>query len=159
MPLGRRAVFEYTVEELERSAHQHRELIAALRQGDPEWAEAVMRNHTLGSRAPCGADEMVAHGRLVSSLAAKRWGVLVFGYSGAWAEVDLTRRAVDLVELPESLVRDYLGGTGIGSRLLYDRVTPGVEWHDPQTAWYSHPVLWGDPGGRLGRFLAVTKER
>ncbi len=50
MPLGRRAVFEYTVGELERSARQHRELIAALRQGDSEWAEAVVRTHTLGSR-------------------------------------------------------------------------------------------------------------
>jgi DNA-binding GntR family transcriptional regulator len=50
MPLGRRAVFEYTAQQLERSAREHRELIAALRQGDSEWAEAIVRTHTLGSR-------------------------------------------------------------------------------------------------------------
>ncbi|GAA1584950.1 GntR family transcriptional regulator [Actinomadura kijaniata] len=35
----------YDAAALERSMHHHRELVAALRAGDPAWAEAVMRSH------------------------------------------------------------------------------------------------------------------
>ncbi|WP_067822968.1 GntR family transcriptional regulator [Actinomadura kijaniata] len=35
----------YDAAALDRSMHHHRELVAALRAGDPVWAEAVMRSH------------------------------------------------------------------------------------------------------------------
>lgn len=38
-------------EELERSQHHHRELIAAFKARDADWAEAVMRCHMLAARA------------------------------------------------------------------------------------------------------------
>lgn len=43
--LIRRGLQAYTLEDLERSNHHHRELLAALRAHDPEWAEAVMLAH------------------------------------------------------------------------------------------------------------------
>lgn len=51
MPLVRRAVHPYDVTELERSAAHHREIIAALADGDAEWAESIIRTHILASRA------------------------------------------------------------------------------------------------------------
>lgn len=50
MPLVRRALLQYTLEELHRSAGHHRELIAALQLRDADWAEAVVRTHILASR-------------------------------------------------------------------------------------------------------------
>ncbi len=29
-------------------------------------------------------------------------------------------------------MKEYVGGTGIGARILYDEVKPGVEWSDPE---------------------------
>jgi DNA-binding GntR family transcriptional regulator len=65
MPLGRRAVLEYTLDELHRSASHHRELISALKLRDPEWAEAVIRTHILASRG-------AIRGQMESNLDAAR---------------------------------------------------------------------------------------
>lgn len=47
-----RHMFErYNGEQLQRSFAHHRELVAALRQRDPEWAEAVMSAHIFHARA------------------------------------------------------------------------------------------------------------
>lgn len=40
--------------DLERSCRQHRELIAALRAGDAEWAASLMHAHVLGARRNAG---------------------------------------------------------------------------------------------------------
>jgi DNA-binding GntR family transcriptional regulator len=42
---------DWTAEELARSQQQHRELLAAFRAGDADWAEAIMRTHLLAARA------------------------------------------------------------------------------------------------------------
>lgn len=48
--LIRRGLHAYTLEDLERSNHHHRELVAALRARDSEWAEAVMLAHIHSSK-------------------------------------------------------------------------------------------------------------
>ncbi len=50
-------------------------------------------------------------------------GVLIMikgGYHGRYLVVNVTDKSWQAVELPESLARDYLGGRGIGTKLLYD---------------------------------------
>lgn len=44
-PFVWRTFSHYTPDELQRSLAQHRELVSALRTGDPLWAEAAMRSH------------------------------------------------------------------------------------------------------------------
>ncbi len=48
------------------------------------------------------------------------------GWTGTLLYIDLTTRQVERRPLKESLRRDYLGGRGINSRLLYDEVPPGT---------------------------------
>lgn len=43
------------------------------------------------------------------------------------ATVDLTTGTITQVETPPELLRDYLGGRGLGARLLYDLVGPDVD--------------------------------
>jgi DNA-binding GntR family transcriptional regulator len=51
VPLVLRTFHDYTAEALERSSGHHREIVAALRAGDPQWAGSVMRSHVLAARA------------------------------------------------------------------------------------------------------------
>lgn len=50
VPLVLRTFHDYSTEALERSLGHHREIVAALRAGDPQWAESVMRSHVLAAR-------------------------------------------------------------------------------------------------------------
>jgi len=51
MPVVLRTYSVYTPEQLRRSFNHHRELIAALRARDPDWAAAVMEAHVRAARA------------------------------------------------------------------------------------------------------------
>lgn len=82
----------------------------------------------------------------------------MLGYVGRWAEIDLTNRIVKYVDLPNELLRNYLGGTGVGAKLLYDRVKPGVAWDSPENCI----IIAGGPLNSTslagsGAFSAVTK--
>lgn len=50
VPVISRTYRRYTPARMRQSMRQHRELVDALRAGDPAWAEAVMRVHVLSAR-------------------------------------------------------------------------------------------------------------
>ncbi|MCL6476920.1 MAG: aldehyde ferredoxin oxidoreductase family protein [Peptococcaceae bacterium] len=49
------------------------------------------------------------------------------GYTGRILRVNLTDRIVSEEELSYQTARDYIGGAGLGIRLLYDQVKPGTD--------------------------------
>jgi len=49
------------------------------------------------------------------------------GFNGKMLAVNLTSGEVTVERPDESLYREYLGGYGIGARMLWDRVAPGVD--------------------------------
>ena len=49
------------------------------------------------------------------------------GYAGKLLFVDLTRRTLEERALSEELAKDFLGGYGIGARILYSRQKTGVD--------------------------------
>ena len=51
VPLVARTFHLYSADALARSLGHHRELVAAMRAADPEWAGSVMRSHVLAARA------------------------------------------------------------------------------------------------------------
>jgi aldehyde:ferredoxin oxidoreductase len=53
-------------------------------------------------------------------------------YVGTLLRVDLTKGEIDRFEVPEPVLRMFLGGTGLGAKLLYDEVPPGTDWSDAQ---------------------------
>lgn len=51
LPLVHRTFLRYSPARLRQSMSHHRELIEALAQHDPDWAEAVMRSHLIAARS------------------------------------------------------------------------------------------------------------
>ena len=58
--------------------------------------------------------------------------VMTDKYVGKLLRVDLTKGEIDRFEVPEPILRMFLGGTGLGVKYLYDEVPPGTEWFDAQ---------------------------
>jgi len=72
--------------------------------------------------------------------------------------VDLEREQITEEYLGEDIVRTYLGGTALGTKILYEEVPPGVEWNSPE----NRLILAGGPmnSSRVagsGCFSVVTK--
>lgn len=82
----------------------------------------------------------------------------MFGYVNNWLKVNLTGRTVEKIEIADDILRKYVGGTGIGARLLYDMVEPGTEWNDPENCIVvaSGPLNGLQLAG-VGAFSVVTK--
>lgn len=53
-------------------------------------------------------------------------------YVGTILRVDLTTGDVGRFNVPDSVLRMFLGGTGLGAKFLYDEVPPGTAWDDAQ---------------------------
>jgi aldehyde:ferredoxin oxidoreductase len=52
-------------------------------------------------------------------------------YGGKYLRVDLSSGRLWSEQLDEETHRKYVGGTGYGTKVLYEEVPPGVEWSDP----------------------------
>ncbi len=50
-----------------------------------------------------------------------------WGIHGRILEVDLGAGGIEIIPLDPGLVEDYIGGRGLGARLLYDRIDPGCD--------------------------------
>jgi aldehyde:ferredoxin oxidoreductase len=52
---------------------------------------------------------------------------MITGYKGKILFVDLTTGKIQEEALSDKIIRDYIGGYGIGARILYDRMKPGAD--------------------------------
>ena len=80
------------------------------------------------------------------------------GFAGKYLRIDLT--SGDLLNQPfdEPTYRAYLGGTGVGSKILYDEVPPDAEWSDPvNRVTIASGPLGGTSVGGSGTVSLVTK--
>lgn len=80
------------------------------------------------------------------------------GYAGKFLRVDLSTEKLSEVVFDEDTLRKYLGGTGIGVKILYDEVLPTIHWADSS----NRVVMASGPlGGTIipgtGTFSLVTK--
>jgi aldehyde:ferredoxin oxidoreductase len=80
------------------------------------------------------------------------------GYMGKLLFVDLSSGKITEETIDESLCRKYIGGYGIGSRILYDRMKAGVDPLGPDNILgiLTGP-LTGSPAVSGSRFAAVAK--
>lgn len=80
------------------------------------------------------------------------------GYMGKLLWVDLTRGELRDEPLDEQECRDYLGGYGLGAKILWDRMKPGVDPLGPDNilGLLTGP-LTGTPCIEGNRFVAVCK--
>ncbi len=82
----------------------------------------------------------------------------IFGYMGQILRVDLSEKKSWKEELDEAVYREYIGGTSLGAKYLYEEVPAGVEWSSPE----NRLILMTGPlsGTRVsgtGTFCALSK--
>ena len=80
------------------------------------------------------------------------------GYMGKILFVDLAKKEIKEETPEESLYRDYIGGYGIGARLLYSRQKGGVDALGPDNIFglVTGPLA-GTPATTGTRYQAVAK--
>jgi len=78
-------------------------------------------------------------------------------YTGSILRFDLSRRKVAEEQVAETVMKKYIGGTGLGSKYLYECVPPGVEWDDPKNILFIGTGPLGGTIGGTGIFSVVTK--
>ena len=64
------------------------------------------------------------------------------GYTGKILRVDLSGQKIGLDELDQKTVEKWVGGVGFGAKYLYEEVSPGVQWDDPENrlVWTTGPL-------------------
>ncbi|MBN2239516.1 MAG: aldehyde ferredoxin oxidoreductase family protein [Dehalococcoidales bacterium] len=80
------------------------------------------------------------------------------GYAGKLLFIDLGSGIIR-EEIPDdSLYRDYVGGYGLGARILYDRMQPGIDPLGPDNILgFLNGPLTGTPTPTGARYVAVAK--
>ena len=79
------------------------------------------------------------------------------GYNGKILFVDLTSGSIKEESLPEQVYHDYIGGVGLGARILYERMKPNADPLGPDNMLgFLVGVLTGT-GIHGARFQVVTK--
>lgn len=80
------------------------------------------------------------------------------GYMGKVLWVDLTAGKVEEQPLDPELARDYVGGYGLGARILYERMRPGVDALGPENVLgFLTGPLTGSPCIEGNRSVVVCK--
>jgi aldehyde:ferredoxin oxidoreductase len=80
------------------------------------------------------------------------------GYIGRILRIDLTRKKSVTQPLPPELAYNYIGGYGIGGRILYDEVPPWVSAFDAENLLiFSTGPVNGTPTPVAGRHTVVAK--
>jgi aldehyde:ferredoxin oxidoreductase len=80
------------------------------------------------------------------------------GYCGKILHVDLGASTISYQELDEAFYQKYLGGLGLGAKVLWDRITPGADPMGPDNVLGFTTGLLTDTGALFtGRFNVVGK--
>lgn len=72
--------------------------------------------------------------------------------------VDLTAGRTRTEEVTDKDARKYVGGTGLGAKLLYEEVPASVKWSDPENVmmWFTGPLAGTRVSGS-GTFSVISK--
>jgi aldehyde:ferredoxin oxidoreductase len=80
------------------------------------------------------------------------------GYMGKILWVDLSKKQIKEEALDEKIYRDYLGGYGLGARILFERQKPGVDPLGPDNILgLVTGILTGTPALGGSRYIMVGK--
>jgi aldehyde:ferredoxin oxidoreductase len=83
---------------------------------------------------------------------------MAHGYMGSILNVDLTTGTIEEEVLDEQLCRDYVGGYGLGAKLLYDRMPPHADPLGPENVLgFLTGPLTGTPALIGSRFVVFGK--
>src|SRR5258705_12750388 len=80
------------------------------------------------------------------------------GYHGCYLRIDVSTGHADRVTLSETLLRRYIGGTGLGTRLLLDEGGAAVDPLSPEAPLiFAFSPLVGTPLTTSAKFAVVSR--
>src|SRR6266478_54378 len=80
------------------------------------------------------------------------------GYHGCYLRIDVGSETSQRVPLPESVLRHFLGGAGLGTWLLHHEAPPGVDPLAPEAPLvFCFSPLVGTPLTTSAKFAVVSK--
>lgn len=83
---------------------------------------------------------------------------MVYGYTGKILRVDLSSGRISEVPTASWDLRAFIGGSGLGARILFDEVSPGADPLDPENLlMFLTGPLAGTPAPTSGRHAVVAK--
>lgn len=72
--------------------------------------------------------------------------------------VDLTREEIKREKIAGEMVKNYLGGRGLASKILYDEIDPQIDPLSPENKLiYAAGLLTGTAASTGGRYMVITK--
>ena len=82
----------------------------------------------------------------------------MFGWIGQLLHVDLTNESIRKEEIPLDLLKSYIGGRGVASRILYDFLEPGIDPLSPKNVLiFSTGPLTGTLWPSSSRYVVTAK--
>lgn len=80
------------------------------------------------------------------------------GYTGRMLMVDLTHRTTEVIDVDANMYKSFLGGYGLGARILFDQIPKGADPLGPENVLGLLPgLLTGTPALFSGRYMACGK--
>ena len=81
-----------------------------------------------------------------------------FGYHGCYLRIDVSRGSVERVPLAEDVLRQFIGGSGLGVRLLLNEGSADLDALDPRAPLiFAFSPLVGSPLTTSAKFAVVSK--
>src|ERR1700679_2093055 len=81
-----------------------------------------------------------------------------FGYHGSYLRIDVTEGSAEHIALPEAVLRQFIGGSGLGVRLLLDEGAAHAEPLAPEAPLvFAFSPLVGSPLTTSAKFAVVSK--
>src|SRR5215217_1982122 len=81
-----------------------------------------------------------------------------FGYHGQYLRIDISTRTAEHVPLPDSVLRKFIGGSGLGVKLLLDAETASLDPYSAEAPLvFAFSPLVGSPLTTSAKFAVVSK--
>lgn len=82
----------------------------------------------------------------------------MFGYHGTSLRIDVSHARAERVPIPEATLRQFIGGSGLGARLLLDEQSAGLDPLAPEAPIiFAFSPLVGSPLTTSAKFAVVSK--
>lgn len=82
----------------------------------------------------------------------------MFGYHGTCLRIDVSHARAERVPIPETTLRQFIGGSGLGARLLLDEQSAGLDPLAPEAPIiFAFSPLVGSPLTTSAKFAVVSK--
>ena len=67
--------------------------------------------------------------------------IMAYAYYEKLARINLTTGEIKVEKLDVELAKKFIGGRGLGTKIVYDKGCATVDALSPKTSWFTSPAL------------------